>query len=309
MWLKNTLRPDTEPQSDRTAYLTAKAVRQLERLQLNASKFLAGDGIGNRPSFRRKLAPDFREHRAYVPGDDLRFVDWRASARHDQVFVKQGEQQKEIAVTIALDTSASVAWGDPAKRLGQLSLAAALGYLTLAHGDRLRILPLDKNNPILGPISGKGQIAGVVSYLQSLKYGGEVNIVRRMRAISKRVATGGILFVLSDLLGVADLGLALEPFSFPVWQVNVLHLLDGKEIAPKMRGQLELVDAESGAAGNYDISDKAVREYQEKLESWRAGLDMACVENKAFYTLLQTDWDLETEMLAHLRKTRVVVRL
>ncbi len=309
MWLKNTLRPKKTKEPKKGVRLTPKAVRQLERLQLNASRQLRGDGIGSRPSFRRKSAPDFHEHRAYVPGDDIRFVDWRASARHEQVFVKQGEQPKEIMVYIALDTSASMAWGEPHKRVGQLGLASALSYLTLAHGDRLRIMPLDGENPALGPVSGKGQMSGVMQYLQALNYGGEVDVVRALRGLSKRAAAGGILFVLSDLLGIHDLTPGLELFSFPYWQVTVLHLLHGQELEPEMRGKLELVDAESGAAANYDISNKAVRDYREKLDGWRAGLDMACVENKAFYTMLQTDWTLETEMLAHLRETRVVVRL
>ncbi|MBN2501013.1 MAG: DUF58 domain-containing protein, partial [Anaerolineales bacterium] len=109
--------------------LSAQAIRQLERLRLRTTRDLQGEAIGERRSSRRRPDVDFREHRAYVPGDDLRFVDWRASARSETFFVKQGEQTKEAAVFLLLDCSASMAWGEPPKNQTALALAAALGYL------------------------------------------------------------------------------------------------------------------------------------------------------------------------------------
>ena len=116
--------------------LSPKAIRQLDRLRLSGARELRGQAIGQRPSFRRQPAPDFREHRAYVPGDDIRYVDWRASARHEQFFVKQGEYPKEATVYLLVDCSASMNWGEPPKRQTQLQLTATLAYLALAHRDR-----------------------------------------------------------------------------------------------------------------------------------------------------------------------------
>jgi hypothetical protein len=69
--------------------LSGQALRQLNRLQLNTGPWLPGNTLGSRPSQRRRPAMDFREHRAYAPGDDVRFVDWRASARQEHVFTRR----------------------------------------------------------------------------------------------------------------------------------------------------------------------------------------------------------------------------
>ncbi len=121
--------------------LSPESVRQLERLQIRGSRALRGDRAGGRVSNRRKPAIEFREHRMYVPGDDIRFVDWQASARQDQVFIRQGEMPKDVIVYLLLDTSASMLWGKTPKRNAQLSLAAALGYAALQNGDRLYVHP------------------------------------------------------------------------------------------------------------------------------------------------------------------------
>ena len=115
-----------------------------------------------RVSNRRKPAIEFREHRMYVPGDDIRFVDWQASARQDQIFIRQGEMPKDVIVYLLLDTSASMLWGKTPKRNAQLSLAAALGYAALQNGDRLYVHAYgENNNPDFGPASGKGHLSSL----------------------------------------------------------------------------------------------------------------------------------------------------
>jgi uncharacterized protein (DUF58 family) len=121
--------------------LSAQAIRQLDRLRLNAGRYLPGYGVGLRPSLRRRPSAEFQQHRMYVPGDDVRFVDWKASARAEHIFVKQGEQPKEATVYLLLDCSASMAWGSPPKSQAALQLAAALAYLALSHGDRFMLVP------------------------------------------------------------------------------------------------------------------------------------------------------------------------
>jgi uncharacterized protein (DUF58 family) len=92
-------------------HLSAQAIRQLDRLRLNAGRYLPGHGVGLRPSLRRKPSAEFQQHRMYVPGDDVRFVDWKASARSEHIFVKQGEQPRQATVYLLLDCSASMGWG------------------------------------------------------------------------------------------------------------------------------------------------------------------------------------------------------
>ena len=125
MWFHNIFRrSDIDGQSElpesETITLAPQALCQLNRVRLTASRFLKGTTAGARPSFRRRPSYEFREHRMYVFGDDVRFVDWKASARQEHIFIKQGEHPKEATVFLLLDCSASMSWGQPPKSMASL---------------------------------------------------------------------------------------------------------------------------------------------------------------------------------------------
>ncbi|MGH2538714.1 MAG: DUF58 domain-containing protein [Candidatus Promineifilaceae bacterium] len=298
------------PQSRQEALrLPAAALRQLNRLQLSASRYLPGEAAGQRASLRRRPAYDFREHRAYVPGDDLRFVDWKASARQEHVFVRQGEYPKQATVYLLLDGSRSMVWGEPPKYLAALQLAAALGLAALSQSDRLVVQPLGapEGRP-LGPISGKGQMATLLNYLRGLTFDGQAELGQAVRDFSRR-RRGGLVLLLSDLLELGDLAAVLDLLPAPRWDVVLLHLLHSHELAPELRGDYEMVDIENGRAANYDVDEGALKQYQSHLDAWRAGLELTCVEHGAFYSLIPTGWSLAEEILPHLRELHILTPL
>ncbi len=283
---------------------------QLDRLQLRASRHLRGAGAGLRSSSRRRPAAEFLEHRQYTPGDDVRFVDWKASARSENIYLKQGEQPQETTVHILLDTSGSMAWGSPPKSHAALTLAAAMGYLTLANEDRLQIIPLE--NPRASTslrvqsFKGKAQYPALLKHLRTLPFSGKPALAESLRMFSRTTPRGGVILLLSDLLDTPDLDTALSAFPRPTWEVTVFHLLHPHELTPPLSGEFELVDAETGQATNYDLTPQALDGYRKNLQTWRDAIELTCIENKALYTLLPTDWSLEKEVIPHLRKVRVL---
>ena len=288
--------------------LDSEALRQLKRLQIRGSKALRGDRVALRSSNRRKPAVEFREHRSYVPGDDIRFVDWRASARHENIFVRQGEMPKDVVVCLLLDCSASMMWGQKTKRESQLGLASALGYTALKNGDRLYVFPYgEQPNNEFGPASGSGYLSPYIRYLNTLKYGGQSNLEQALRSLRQRISRGGVVFILSDLLERGDLSSLLSNLPAPKWWVNVIHLLHPAELDPEIRGSYELEDSETGRLMNYDLTSEAIKRYRERVENWRSQLEMYAVEQHAFYYLLSTDWSLSREILPFLREHQVLV--
>jgi uncharacterized protein (DUF58 family) len=285
---------------------SAQSLRQLNRLQLVASRYLPGDHAGLRSSLRRKPSYDFREHRMYVPGDDVRFIDWKASARQEHIFIKQGEQPKEAMVYILLDCSASMKWGAPPKHKALRELSAALCYMALAHGDRLIVVKLNrKTRSTLGPISGKGQIPNVMNYLRSIDFHGELDLPAVIRDFTLR-ANGGLVMLISDFLETGDFSQALEYLPAPTWDVIVFHLLHPHELNPEIHGDFKIVDAETGQTANYDIDQTAIKKYQEHLNTWRQNLEITCIENNTFYTLIPANWSLNREIIPHLRSMKIV---
>jgi hypothetical protein len=296
------------PERTDEVHLSSSAVRQLDRLRLSGSVWLKGEYIGQRPGQRRKPASDFMDHRMYVPGDDIRYVDWRASARHEHVFIRQGELPIDITVYLMIDCSASMLWGNVPKYYAQRGLAAALGYLALVNRDQLKVIPFGTGgNPPLGPISGKGQITNLLKYLNQLSFEGTAKLLPTVKQISRRTSQKGLVFILSDLLDIETISPVIEYFPAPFWMVNVLHLLHPEELDPPILGNVELVDSETSNSANYDVSISAIKRYLDRLIDWQARLDMECVANHAFYTVIPTDWSVHREMIAHLRSTNLLI--
>jgi hypothetical protein len=335
MWFRNIFRRPNNPSlvtnihqggDTPNLHLPASLYPQLDRLHLRASRHLRGANAGLRPSTRRRPAAEFLEHRQYTPGDDVRFVDWKASARSEHIYLKQGEHPQETTVHLLLDTSASMAWGTPPKNHAALSLAAALGYLTLANEDRLQIVPLEglrsSASIRVQSFKGKAQFPVLLNHLRTLSFdtaqdasfSGQLDLAESLRTYSRTAPRGGVLLLLSDLLDTPNLDTAtsstlsagLAAFPRPTWEVTVFHLLHPHELNSPLAGEFELVDAETGQSTNYDLTPQALTAYRQHLQTWREAVEIVCIENKAFYTLIPTNWLLEKETIPHLRKIRIL---
>jgi uncharacterized protein (DUF58 family) len=316
MWFRNIFRPNTEQPGGhlqdekgwRELSLSPASLRQINGMQLNASRFLKGKTAGMRYSLRRRPALEFREHRMYVPGDDVRHVDWKASARSQHIFIKQGEHPKEAMVYILLDCSASMSWGQVQKFRASLSLASVLGLLSLANYDRLMVVPLGRRDlQPLGFISGKGQFPLFLNYLRSVTFSGRLDLKQAISHFTRQHSRGGgLVFLLSDLLGTPAMKEVLELLPTPSWDVTVFHLLHPEELKPSLRGDFEFIDIEEGKRLNYDIHAEAIETYGRRLKDWLSRLEQECVEVNAFYSLLQTDWSLEHEIIPRLRALNII---
>ena len=312
MWFRNIF-PAKSPRQNQTGgesnegLLSPHALRQLDHLALNAARTLPGLQAGARPSRRQKPSFDFRDHRRYVPGDDARYIDWKASARQEHIFVRQGEQPKDAPVYLLIDCSKSMAWGEPPKFKSELQLAAGLGYLALAHGDRLSVLPFaGRLLPPFGPVSGKGQVPAMLNFIGGLSFHTRSDLRPVLKYLSTRAARGGLLLLLSDFLNLEGLEDLLDRFREPAWDVVLLQMLHPEEIQPTLRGNFELIDTETGRRSNYDLDAAALQQYAFHFEERRAALDRLCDEHNAFFTSLSTGGSLEHDLLPKLVSTRIV---
>jgi uncharacterized protein (DUF58 family) len=280
----------------------AAFLRTLDRLALQTQRRLRGDNIGQRASYRRLPASDFREHRVYQPGDDLRHVDWNASARAEHVFIKMGEQTKEASIHLLLDSSASMQWGQPSKLWAGRRLAAALGFIALNYGDRLLVEDVASSAPTFGPKLGKAHVPSLLRHLRELPLQRQADLTAAAGRYARAHPRGGFVVLISDLADVTDLGAALRHWRPPTWQVLVVHLLHPAELEPTLRGEIELQDAETSERANYDLDAHALERYHAFVGDWCAGFERACLEHGASYARLLADAPLETSVLPYLRR-------
>lgn len=308
-WLAASAASRSVPLSDDPgpASLTDAAfLRSLDRLALQTQRRLRGDNIGQRASFRRLPASDFREHRVYQPGDDLRHVDWNASARAEHVFIKMGEQTKEATVHLLLDSSASMQWGKPSKLWAGRRLAAALGFIALNYGDRLLVDDVASSAPVFGPKLGKAHVPPLLRHLRELPLQRQADLPTAASTYARAHPRGGYLVLISDLADVPDLSAALRHWRPPTWQVLVVHLLHPAELKPTLRGEVELQDAETSERGNYDLDAHALERYDAFVSDWCSTLERACLEHGAAYARVLADAPLETSVLPFLRRRGVI---
>ncbi len=128
-----------------TPLLTPELLVQLERLELVSRKIFRGRIKGERRSLRKGQSVEFADFRSYVPGDDLRFVDWNTYARLDRLFLKLFLEEEDLHFYCLIDASESMNFGTPSKLEFAKRLAAALGFVGLIRSDRVKIETLGQS--------------------------------------------------------------------------------------------------------------------------------------------------------------------
>jgi len=156
-------------------------LRKLNRLTLIASRVRAGAMKGERRSTRRGSGVEFADYRDYSHGDDLRRLDWNVYARLDRPFVKLREEEEDLAVHVLLDASQSMRWGEDQHDKFDFArrLAAAIGAIALAAGDRLSVALLQASDRYeTSEISVRGQqhLPRLLKFLEAQHPGGATDL-------------------------------------------------------------------------------------------------------------------------------------
>ena len=282
--------------------------RRLERLAIRTRQTLAWRAVGEHRSPRQSPAREFVDFRPYSQGEDLRYLDWNTYARLGELVTRLGEVSTELTVHVLVDTSASMNWGDPNKLWYARRLAAALGYLSLWHFDRLVIAPFDSGLGIaFGPSRGRAAIGPMFNYLERLPARGASDFGRPLAEYARRQRGRGLLLLVSDLLTTeeGDPIAALQPFLERRWDVAVFHVLDPQEVEPAYSGDFRLRDVElDGGRGGRSLrimpDDAALAAYREVFDDWLDGVERSCATKRVNYLRVLTSWPFETLVLQFL---------
>jgi uncharacterized protein (DUF58 family) len=319
MWFKNIFRPSNKMagrlrpaprrRPDEERLFDESFLRRLERLSLQAQRSLRGHPLSGEHLSRQYLpASIFSDHRPYLSGDDLRYVDWNAYARQDHMLLKLGEAEQDVDVHLLLDTSRSMAWGQPPKMRAMQRLAGALGYLSLTHGDRLSIVPFG-NQPMraFGPSQGKGRLIEMLRYIEQIPMQQHTSVQPVLEQHARANRRGGLLVLCSDLLVAEGLGEGLRWLKPPRWQVLVLHMVDPRELRPELQGPFELEDSETGQRISVSLDSEALETYRRTVTEWQEGIARTCGHYGARYASILTTWPLEQRVVPYLQARRLVM--
>jgi uncharacterized protein (DUF58 family) len=305
MWFKNIFSPK---KAAALPLFDEAFLRRLERLSLQAQRTLRGTPAGGEHLSRNQLPSSiFSDRRPYSRGDDYRYVDWNAYAHQEEIFVKIGEVEQSVGVHLLLDVSRSMGWGAPPKLRVAQQLVAAIGYLALAHHDRLHVTPFGAA-PLapLGPAHGKGRLIELLRFVERLQADQPTALAATLRDYAKAHSRGGLLVICSDLLAPEGLEDGLRALPPPRWQTLVLHLLDRRELHPDLQGPIELEDAETGQRLPLTLDAATVAAYRRNVAAWQEHVAGMCARRGATYAQLLTEWPIEQQVVPYLRARRIL---
>ena len=277
---------------DLKAIFTKEYIAKLERLSIGLTERLGAVGYsGGRKSSAKGSSLEFSDFREYIPGDDLRRVDWNGYGRFDKLYLKLFLEEKQAAVNLFLDTSKSMDFGG--KIVMAKALAASLAYIAAGGGDRTQIFAFgEKTGAQKQGITKKGQLAETLDFLDGLEPGGGTDY---LRAIRERSGLGrGVSIILSDFLSEQAPWDAVKLLQEKKQEVYLLRILTPEEIEPQRGGMVRLVDSETGETRDLELSDHAVSAYKQALRQQESALREFCWQRGAGYCRTDTETSLLT---------------
>lgn len=250
---------------------------KLEYLEIVSRKAFSSLARGERRSKKLGAGLEFADHRRYSPGDDFRNVDWNVYARLGKLLLRLYEEEEDLFVYILVDCSASMSVGDMAKLDYARRLAAALGYITLAGLDRVSIVPFaDKLGPRLMPARGKAQIFRVFDFLRGIEPGGVTTMGDAFRAFVHETKRRGLVVIISDFYAQDGYQEGINYLRYNKFEPLALHIVDERELAPSLRGDILLVDCETGVQKEMTLTPRLLEKYRRAHAAWSAELETFC---------------------------------
>lgn len=282
---------------------------RLDTLMLAMKGRASGGAGGTRRSRQTGSSAEFSDYREYIPGDDIRRIDWNAMARFDKIFLKLFMEEQESAVTVLLDGSGSMAEKWTAAR----QAAEAVGYLALTGGDRLRVIFLQGGDPAPsaapGPrlshlLSGRQAYARLTQFLDTCAPAGAGSLTQRVLQIEG--LRKGLCFLITDGYEEGGLGTALDNLRYRGQECALIQPLSPFELSPALDGAVKLTDAETGAAVNLLADREALESYRRALEAFLRDIRETCFRRETPYALLDAGKDFEEAFIPLLSQNHMI---
>jgi uncharacterized protein (DUF58 family) len=285
------------------ALLSPEFLARLERLELTTRKMLSGRLKGERRSKRRGSSSEFIDHKPYVEGDDLRFIDWNVMIRLDRLFVKLFEEEQDVHFHVLIDASQSMDFGDPKKIDFAKKVAAALAFVGLRNNDRVVASSYGDDLGAATPaLRGRHAFWRVAEFLDKLQPTDGSNLAAACKKFALRHPGKGVVVVVSDLMDKHGFEAGLRYLIAKQMDIYLLHVLAAEEINPPMTGDLRLVDAEDGDVAEVTVSAPLLARYKANLNAYCAAAKDFCARRNIVYMFADNRVPFETLIFNWMRK-------
>jgi len=283
--------------------LPPETLAGLANLELIARTAVEGFLIGLHRSPQFGFSQEFKEYRAYVEGDDPRFMDWNVYARTERTYVRRYEGETNTRLTIVLDASASMGYGSRGITKLQYAkfLAAAFAYLATRQHDPVGLIVFDEQiRQYRPPTSRTGALSGIIHAIDAVEPGSGTDLVGCFQRFREHLLRRGLVVVISDLYcDPQAMSKAVQPLAYRGHDIVLFQLLDPQEIKPEWRDAVVLEDVETHRSLNVS-PEYFQEEYGKRLDAHLAALRAAAASAHAQQVLISTDEPLNRALRRYL---------
>jgi len=288
--------------------LSPELLARLEKMELVSRKIFRGRMKGERRSPRKGQSVEFADFRNYVAGDDLRFVDWNTYARLERLFLKLFLEEEDLHFYALIDASDSMQFGSPTKLQYAQELAAALGFIGLVRGDRVKVETLGQSHKTASPIfRGRRSLWRMLDHIEAFEPEESPTLSAGIKNFCLRNSGKGIVILISDLMDKTGYEDALKYLISGNMDVYVVHVLSAEELDPDLQGDLRLVDCEDGDVAEVTVSGPLMKRYKQTLAAFIESARNFCNRRGMVYLLARNEVSVEDLVTGYLR-TRGLVR-
>lgn len=294
--------------TDTLSILKPDVISRIENLELRAKLVVEGFIAGLHRSPYHGFSVEFAEHRQYMPGDDIKHVDWKVFGRTDRYYIKQYEEETNLKTYLIVDASRSMAFHTdhhPTKLEYAISVAAALGYLMVRQRDAVGLGIFDENvRTFLPPRSKQSYLQLLFKTLVDTQAGKKTATGLSLHRMAERIKRRGLVIIFSDLFDNPDdvLG-ALRHFRHNRNEVIVMQVLDPSERSFAFGGDAVFKDMETEekmTTQPYHIQ----KAYQEEMRRFLDRYRRECREHAVDYVLLDTATPFDVALFQYLNKRK-----
>ena len=273
-------------------------LRRLDRLALRTRRAIRGEWAGERKSRRAGTGGEFADHRTYVHGDDLRYVDWNVYFRLGDLVVKRFESEEDVRVLLAVDRSPSMG---EAKAREARRLAGAIGHVALRRRDAVALawLPLVPERPV-EVFRGAARIPAFFQRLLDTPAAGPTAHAKDLERILSASPRRGPAILVSDFFDPAGAVTGLARLSAHGYETTALHVVDPLDVDLPAGESVRCIDRETGETLDLDVTESlrdslfaAWRRRADRLRSW-------CVAREIGWQRIDVGrpfWDVVQEMI------------
>lgn len=287
------------------SFLRPDVVARLANLEIKARLVVEGFITGLHRSPYHGFSVEFAEHRPYIPGDEIRSIDWKVYGRTSRYYVKRFEEETNLKAYLLLDTSGSMMFGsgDVTKLEYGCYLAASLAYLMIHQKDAAGLVLFDNEiHKYLPPKATRGYLKTLQLTLQQINSHHETKIAPVLHQIAERIRRRGLIILITDLFDdPVTVMNGLKHFRHLKHEVIVFHVIDPREKDLLYSGDVIFEDIETKeriSTQPWHIRKDYHKEFVGFLDTYRR----QCLENGIDYVRLDTETPFDTALLEYMTK-------